>query len=278
MPRVIESAKAFLIPDELWEKIEATLPDRKNTHRFGGGRPRANDRSCMDAIFFVLRTGCQWQALNATGLCPSSTAHDRFQEWAQAGVFHKLWRLGLRRYNQMVGIDWESLCMDGCMNKAPLGGDKTGRNPTDRGKGGTKRSMRVDGAGVPLSIVVAGANTHDSQLNGQTLEAIATPRPMPTAEHPQHLYRDKGYDYDEVRELDKTFGFTTHIKSRGQEAREIVKWAGKRAKRWIIERTQSWMNRFRRILVRWEKKPRNYLGFLHLVCAIITWRHAGLFG
>ena len=92
-----EAAKNFLIPDELWGKIEPLLPRRQNTHRFGGGRPRASDRACMDGIFFVLRTGCQWKALSATGICPSSTAHDRFQEWVEAGVFLELWRAGRSR-------------------------------------------------------------------------------------------------------------------------------------------------------------------------------------
>jgi transposase len=121
-----EAAKAVLMPDALWEKVRVLLPEHPNTHRFGGGRPRADDRRCMDAIFFVLRTGCQWKALDATGICPGSTAHDRFQEWAGAGVFAKLWRLGLRYYDQLVGIDWEVLAEDGCMTKAPLGGEKDG--------------------------------------------------------------------------------------------------------------------------------------------------------
>lgn len=138
--------------------------------------------------------------------------------------------------------------------------------------------MLIDGAGVPLAIVAAGANTHDCKLNAQTLDAIAVPRPMPTVERPQHLYRDKGYDDAAVRELDAQLGFTTHIKGRGQAVREVAKGPERQARRWAVERTQSWMNRFRRILVRWEKKPQNYLGLLHLVCGIIAWRHAGLFG
>jgi len=97
-----EAAKAVLMPDALWERVRVLLPEHKNTHRFGGGKPRADDRRCMDAVFFVLRTGCQWKALDATGICPGSTAHDRFQEWAAAGVFAKLWRLGLRYYDQLV--------------------------------------------------------------------------------------------------------------------------------------------------------------------------------
>src|SRR3954469_9158919 len=124
-----EAAKNFLIPDELWRKIEPLLPERANTHRFGGGRPRAADRACMDGIFFVLRTGCQWKALSATGICPSSTAHDRFQEWVQAGVFLRLWEAGLLEYDQLKGVDWSWLSMDGCMTKAPLGGKKDRPEP-----------------------------------------------------------------------------------------------------------------------------------------------------
>ena len=130
-----EAAKAVLMPEDLWERLRVLLPEHKNTHRFGGGRPRADDRRCMDGIFFVLRTGCQWKALDATGICPGSTAHDRFQEWAGAGVFAKLWRLGLRYYDQMVGIDWEVLAEDGCMTKAPLGGGKNRPQPDRPGQG-----------------------------------------------------------------------------------------------------------------------------------------------
>ena len=94
----------------------------------------------MDAIFLVLQTGMQWNALDATGACNSSTAHRRFQEWEQAGVFHEIWRQGLLDYDEEIGIDWSWLAADGAMTKAPLGGAKTGPNPTDRAKGG--RSAR----------------------------------------------------------------------------------------------------------------------------------------
>lgn len=129
MQRMSESAKLFLISDELWSKIEPLLPRHRNTHRFGGGRPRKPDRPCMDGIFFVLRTGCQWNALDATGICPSSTAHDRFQEWERAGVFLKLWHAGLMEYDESEGIDWRWLSMDGAMTKAPLGGEKNRSEP-----------------------------------------------------------------------------------------------------------------------------------------------------
>lgn len=114
------------IPDELWERIEPLLPPRK-PHPLGCHRPPVPNRDAMDALFFVLRTGCQWNALNATGICSSSSAHRRFQEWSEAGVFLHLWEIGLAEYDLLKGIDWDWLSMDGAMTKAPLGGEKDGQ-------------------------------------------------------------------------------------------------------------------------------------------------------
>lgn len=122
-----QTTTQFRLSDELWTLLEPLLPKRVNTHRFGGGRPRVPDRQCADAIFFVLRTGCQWEALNQTQLCAKSTAHDRFQEWVEAGVFLKLWQIGVEDYDDIQGIEWEWLSMDGAMTKAPLGGKKQER-------------------------------------------------------------------------------------------------------------------------------------------------------
>lgn len=116
------------------------------------------------------------------------------------------------------------------------------------------------------------------KLAQSTLEAIVVPRPEPTSEQPQGLCLDKGYDYDEVREIVDTFGFTAHIRARGEEAQAIKREAGFKARRWVVERTHSWMNRFRRILIRWEKYAKNYVAMLHLACGIITWRATGLLG
>jgi transposase len=116
--------ESYQVSDELWAKFQPLLPKHVNTHRFGGGRPRADDRKCLNGILFVLRTGCQWNALNATGIFPSSTAHDRFQAWVEAGVFARLWEAGLLEYDKLKGIDWAWQSMDGAMTKAPLGGEK----------------------------------------------------------------------------------------------------------------------------------------------------------
>jgi transposase len=116
------------------------------------------------------------------------------------------------------------------------------------------------------------------KLVRDTITSIPVERPEPTPEQPQHLCLDKGYDYDEVRAILLEFGFTAHIRARGEEAQECKREAGKRARRWVVERTHSWMNRFRRILIRWDKKSENYLALLHFVCALIAFRSAGLFG
>jgi len=274
----LENAAEWRIPDLLWEQLEALLPLHENSHRFGGGRPRTPDRACADAIFFVLRTGIPWKALSATRFCPGSTAHDRFQQWVGAGVFLKLWEAGLLEYDFFEGIDWSFLSMDGCMTKAPLGGEKTGKSPTDRAKKGVKRSLLVEGNGLPVGLAVDGANRPDMKMVRETIESIPVERPAPTATEPQGMCLDKGYDYREPRAIVEEFGFTAHVKARGEEAREIKKRAGYKARRWVVERTHSWINRFRGILIRWNKKPANYIAMLHFAFAIIAYRASGLFG
>ncbi len=131
---------------------------------------------------------------------------------------------------------------------------------------------------MPIGLAIEGANRHDMKLVRATIENIVVDRPEPREEVPQGMCLDKGYDYDEVREILEEFGFTAHIKARGDEANELKQEAGKRARRWVVERSHSWMNRFRRILVRWDKKPENYLAFLHFACALIAFRAAAIFG
>jgi transposase len=124
-----EFSWGWRIPDELWERIAPLLPKPTKAHPLGCHRKRVDDRAAMNAIFFVLRTGCQWNALNATGICSSSSAHRRFLEWTEAGVFKLLWIQGLLAYDELKGIDWTWLSMDGAMSKAPLGGEKHRQEP-----------------------------------------------------------------------------------------------------------------------------------------------------
>jgi len=133
---LVERDDGWRIPDILWQQLEHLIPVRKSHHPLGCHNPRVPDRDAMNAILFVLRTGCQWNALNATGICSSSSAHRRFLEWTEAGVFEKAWRKALGAYDEFVGVDWSWLSMDGAMSKAPLGGEKTRSQPDGSRQGG----------------------------------------------------------------------------------------------------------------------------------------------
>lgn len=123
--RTGQSKNQWLISDALWERLKPLIPlHEPKPHPLGCHRPRVPDRQAMNGIFFVLRTGCQWKALDATGICSGSVAHARFQEWVQAGVFSTLWEVVLQEYDELKGLDWSWLSLDGAMSKAPLGGEK----------------------------------------------------------------------------------------------------------------------------------------------------------
>lgn len=164
------------------------------------------------------------------------------------------------------------------MTKAPLGGEKMWGQSHRPAKQGVKRSLLTQGKGVPVGLAIAEANRPDYQLARETLLSVPIKRPKPTENKPQGMCLDKGYDYLEVWELLEEFGFTAHIAVRGQEAQSVKRSARKKARRWVCQRTHSWMNRFRGVLLRWSKKPENYLALLHLVFGIISYRSAGLFG
>ncbi len=131
---------------------------------------------------------------------------------------------------------------------------------------------------MPIGLEVDGANRHDMKLVRATLASLVVARPAPTEEPPQGRCLDAGYDYDEVYAVLQEFGFTAHVRPRGEEAQAIKREAGFRARRWVVERAHSWMNRFRRLLIRWDKKPENYLAFLHFACGLLALRASGLFG
>ena len=185
------------LSDSLWARIEPLLPKVKSRYRgrgkkrkHVGGRPPADRRKVMSGVLYILRTGCQWNALPKATYGSGKTAHSYFQRWTRAGVFRRMWKAGLADYDELKGIAWKWQAADGAMTKAPLGGEKTGPNPTDRSKRGTKRSLLVDEHGVPLGLVVSGANTPDGRLLEATLTSGPVERPDPT-ETPQHMCLDK---------------------------------------------------------------------------------------
>ncbi len=270
--------KPWKVSDEFWEKVEPLVPPAPSHAK--GGRTRMDDRDAFAAMIYVLRTGIQWNALPRE-MGASSTVHDRYQQWERLGFFEELWRVGLLEYDELEGIEWEWQAIDGAMTKAPLGrgAGSAGKNPTDRAKMGTKRSMLTDGAGIPLAVAVEGANRHDSKLLVATLDGLVVARPAPEEEEEgadyyseqQHLCLDAAYDSEWVREELEARSYEPHIspadKKRRSEREKARQHPGGRARRWVVERTHSWLNRSRRLLVRWEKKTENYLAFIHLACA-----------
>lgn len=265
----------YRMPDELWEQMQELLPDYAPNPK--GGRPRANLRGVADAIFYRLRTGCQWKAIPPE-LAPGSTAHDYYQEWAESGVFDALWDMAVEVYDELIGLDWRWQAVDGAMTKAPLGGEKTGKNPTDRGKLGVKRSVQTEAAGIPVGLAVDGANVHDIKLLQETIEDCLY-RAADSDCDQEHMCLDKAYDSEAIRELiEAIYGYTGHIRSRGEEKRELDRKAGERPRRWVVERTHGWLNRFRAILIRWDKKIENHIAGLHLAFAYFIYSRIGVFG
>jgi transposase len=157
--------------DPLWDQFAALIPDREVSHPWGCHRPRIPDRVVFDKLVQVLVLGVAYQRI-ADSVCSATTIRRRRDEWIEAGIFERLEQICLEAYDQVVGLDLSQITVDGCMVKAPCGGEAAGRSPVDRGKQGTKRSLLTDANGIPLGCVVAAANRHDSPLLRPTLEKL----------------------------------------------------------------------------------------------------------
>jgi putative transposase len=257
------------IPDDLWAECEPLLPPQKALGT--PGRPIVPFRKVLDGILYVPRTGIQWKAVPAR-FGSGSTCHRRFQEWVVGGTWARLWADQLARHDGEQGIGWDWQSADGATVPSPLGGHATGPDPTNRGKLGTKRHIPSDRRGAPLGAVVSAANRNDMKLAEATLDSIVVSRPTCTAEEPQHLCRDKGFDYPETRQAAEARGYIVHTPVRGIDAPAPPPQQRFPARRWVLERTNSWHNRFRKLRIRYEKKPAKYLGLIQFACFPIVYR------
>lgn len=258
------------VPDPMWQRIKQVLPKEKPPGT--PGRPCLPFRRVLDGILFVLRTGCHWKAVPQK-YGSGSTIHRRFQQWVEAGLFREMMGLMLGWYDRTRGIDWTWLAADSKMAPAPLGGQCTGPNPTDRSKSGTKRHLLVDGRGVPLSVHLTGANRHDIKgLPALLSGGMLVERPEPTDQHEQHLCLDKAYASQETDERLARLGLIGHVKQQGEVSEPGVGEPVYPARRWKVERSISWLNNMRKLRVRWEKKAENYLALWLLAAALITYR------
>lgn len=251
--------------EPIWEQFAALLPDRPAVdpaHPLGCHRRRVPDRVVFDHVVAALVHGSGYERMATPG-CSDRTIRRRVREWANAGLTERLHALVLGQYDRMIGLALDDVAVDGCITKAPGGGEVAGRSPVDRGKQGLKRSTVTDATGVPLHLVAAGANRHDAPLLGPTLAGLAALGATP-AETTVHL--DRGYDSGVTRALLDDLGFTGAIARRGVPAPLQA------GKRWVVERTQAWMNGYGKLRRCTEKTRRVVEFYLFLAAAFVVTR------
>lgn len=268
----------FRAPRPLWRRIKPLLP--KPPRKRGKGRPRADARAVFNGIWYILWTGCQWKAVHRSWFgVSSSTLHDYFQAWQQHGIFTKLFQRALRYYGRSRHIHWHYQAIDSRACAAPLGGEATGKNPTDRAKRGSKIHLLVDQQGAPLAVYITKANRHDKWGAASLMISIMAKR----GGGEQHFCADKAYDAQDVHEMVKEAGYIPHIKHRRRRNEVEIEVTGgpgearHPARRWVVERTLSWLAKRRSLKMRWCKKAQNWLAFVQFACAHILCNLA-LFG
>jgi putative transposase len=262
----------FRVPRPLWRKLKPLLPKAPDKRTRGPGRPPAETRAVLNGIWYVLWTGCQWKAIHRDWFgVASSVLHERFQTWQREGRFAKILKVLVRFYARSRRIKWTWQSIDSRSSAAPLGGEATGKNPTDRGKRGSKLHLLVDQRGAPLAVHITGANTHDKCVIRSVVLAVVVGRPSKQ----QHLCADRGYDYADVHEFVLEEGYIPHIKHRRRRGEppapkgDVPGEAGFPARRWVVERTFSWLLKRRSIRTRWCKKAENWLALVQFACAHI---------
>lgn len=265
-----KSNNHYSIPGKLWKLLKKHLPKPPKVR--GRGRPPVNNRDVINGIWHVLWTGCQWKSIRTEWFgVSSSVLHERFQTWQQQGLFEKLFKVIVKYYAREHGIGWKWQSVDSMMSAAPLGGAQTGRNPTDRGKSGSKIHLLVDERGAPLAIWITGANEHDKWSADDLIVHIVVKRPYTE----QHFCADRGYDFVDVHTFVSLSKYVAHIKHKRKrnEPKEGCPIPGEKsypARRWVVERTFGWLAKRRSVATRWCKKPENWLAFVHLACAEIV--------
>jgi transposase len=253
------------LTEPLWDQFAALLPERGEfdpAHPLRCHRRRISDRIVFDKLVQVLRFGCSYQGIADT-TCSATTIRSRRDEWIAAGVFAALTQIALDAYDRIVGLVLEDIAVDGCITKAPGGGEVAGPSPVDRRKQGMKRSLLVEGYGIPPGRVLAGANRHDSPLPAPTLDLLDDLGPLP-----EHItvHLDAGYDSGKTRDELATRGLHGEIAHKGDKAPIQA------GQRWHVERTNAWHNGFNRLQRCYERREIVIDAFFDLADAVITLR------
>jgi transposase len=255
--------------EPLWVEFAALLgtenrrPGFDPSHPLGCHRRRVADRVVFDCVIAALVHGSGYERVAVPG-CSDRTIRRRLQVWAERGLTKDLLRTALAGYDRMLGLDLDDLSVDGSITKSPCGGEVSGRSPVDRGKQGTKRSVVTDGAGLPLHLVAAAANAHDSPLLEPTLAGVPDAiGPLPDR---ACVHLDAGYDSAKTRDLLHILGYQHQIATKGKPSPIQV------GKRWVVERTHSWMNGYAKLRRSTDKQRRIVEFFLFLAAAITVIR------
>jgi len=234
------------IIEPIFQQFLALLPPKSTEHPLGCHRPRIPDRVVFEKLVQVLVFGCAyWRIADET--CSATTLRRRRDEWIEAGVMDELEEAAREAYDRVIGLQLADVAVDCRIAKAPRGGEKAGKSPVDRGEQGLKRSMMVDGEGIPLGVAAAGANRHDSPLLAPTLDALNSLGGLPD---PVSVHLDRGYDSDVARRLLEERGLSGVISERGEPDP-----LGS-TKRWVIERTNSWTNAHKKLVWRTDREGR----------------------
>jgi transposase len=234
----VPALPTYLI-EPIWEQFSALLPEREANHPLGCHKPRVPDRVVFEKLVQVLVFGCAYWRI-ADESCSDTTLRRRRDEWIDSGVMERLREIALAAYDRIIGLELADVGVDGCITKAPCGGERAGRSPVDRGKRGTKRSTAVDARGIPLGTVTAPANRHDSPLLTETLDAVA--EALGGLPEGSSIHLDRGYDSKATREWLEERGLLAEISRKGKLTPLVA------TRRWVVERTNSWHNAHKKLV------------------------------
>jgi transposase len=257
-----------LVSDELWKVVEPLLPKHEPSPK--GGRPPIDDRKTLTGIIFVLKSGIPWEMLpQEMGCGCGMTCWRRLGDWQAAGVWERLHQVLLNQLRAADQIDWTRATVDSSSVRAVGGGEKTGPNPTDRRKPGSKHHVLTDAHGVPLNVIVTAANRHDVTQLLPLVDGVppVAGKPGHPQQRPESLYGDRAYDSERHREQLRKRGIQPHLAKRNTEHG-----SGLGVFRWVSERTLSWLHQFRRLRVRFDRRADIHQAFTTLAESLICFR------
>ena len=240
-------------------------PEFAPGHPWGCHRRRVPDRVVFAHVINALVHGSGYERIATPG-CSDRTIRRRLAQWAGWGLAGELHAAALRAYDQLIGLELGDVAVDGCMTKAPCGGERAGPSPVDRRKGGLKRSVATDGYGIPLGIASAGANRHDSPLLAPTLAKLPARNWTPSCPAGRTCHLDRGYDSTVTRQVLDEHGFA------GQIARKGIPAPIQAGTRWVVERTHAWMNGYGKLRRCTERDASIVDFYLYLAAALVTIR------